>query len=202
MSGLTAPLSYKQRTTVSYKLEPISRFETDVSIPLTKDSCPSDTFDLTMIRGRWEAYRARIRSELEPAFAGENPPRVVAASFAIGLFITALPTLGTGLIVMAVIAHFSNGVSKIALFSSIAVLNPLAKGGVYLASFSLGTKLLGPIPEISLTEISLSAGPAVVTRLLVGNAILAALFAATGYVFAHRAVRVYRRIELGDILLD
>lgn len=155
-----------------------------------------------MIRGRWETYRTRIRSELEPAFAGESSPRAVAGSFAIGLFITALPTLGTGLIVMAAIAYFWNEVSKIALFSSIAVLNPLAKGGVYLASFSLGTKLLGPVPDISLTEVSLSAGPAVVTRLLVGNTILAVLFAAVGYVFAHRTVKVSRRIELGDILPD
>lgn len=152
-----------------------------------------------MIRGRWEAYLARVRSELEPAFAGENSPHVVASSFAIGLFITALPTLGTGLLVMAVIAYFWNGVSKIALFASIVVLNPLAKGGVYLASFSLGAKLLGPIPDVGFTGVSLSAGSAVLTRLLVGNTILAILFAAGGYLFAHRAVRTYRRIEFDDI---
>jgi len=155
-----------------------------------------------MIRRRWDAYRERVRAELEPAFAGSQPVHVVAGSFAIGVFITALPTLGTGLLVMGALVYLSEWINKIALFASVVVLNPLAKSGVYVVSFSLGTRLLGPIPGVSASEVTLTAGPAVVRRLLLGNAILAVLFAAVAYAGAHYGVRTYRRsaFSVGDLL--
>lgn len=80
-------------------------------------------------------YGARVRSELDGAFAERRPPREIAASFSVGLFITALPTLGTGLLLFLLLVAVSERVSKLALFASVVVLNPAAKWGVYVASF-------------------------------------------------------------------
>lgn len=90
-----------------------------------------------MLRERAAAHRAEIRSELEAISAEDHPPHDVAASFATGVFITTLPTLGTGLLLFGVIVYLFDRVSKVALFASVLVLNPAAKWGVYVASFWL-----------------------------------------------------------------
>ena len=56
-----------------------------------------------MVRGRIAEYRRRVCAALEAAFAEEHPPGDVAGSFAVGVFITALPTLGTGFLVFVVL---------------------------------------------------------------------------------------------------
>jgi uncharacterized protein (DUF2062 family) len=145
---------------------------------------------------RLSEYRRRVRSRLEAAFAGEHTPQQVARSFAAGVFITALPTFGVGVLVFAVIAALSESVSKLALVASVVVLNPVAKWGVYAASFWLGVQLLGP-PEVTVSTISFSAAPEVVARLLVGNLIIAVVLTVAGYAFAYRVIREMHERDLG-----
>ncbi|MCQ4332745.1 DUF2062 domain-containing protein [Natronomonas sp. F2-12] len=155
-----------------------------------------------MVPGRLIAYRDRVRSTLETAFETEHSPHDVAASFAAGVFITALPTLGTGLLVFVLLAAISDRVCKLALLASVVVLNPAVKWGVYAASFWLGNRILGPVPGISLSGVSLSAGPDIVARLLVGNLVIAVVFTVVGYAVVLRLVLAFRRreLELGDAL--
>jgi uncharacterized protein (DUF2062 family) len=141
---------------------------------------------------------ARLRQEIDEALETEHTPRQVAWSFALGIFITALPTLGVGVLAFLVIAHLFASVSKVALFASVVVLNPVVKWGVYGSSFWLGTTLLGPVNGISPDELSLWAAPQVVTRLLVGNLILAILFTVVAYAIAYRLTVTYRRRN-GDV---
>ncbi|MFC6755964.1 DUF2062 domain-containing protein [Halomicroarcula sp. GCM10025894] len=77
-----------------------------------------------MIRRRSRRTAARVRERLESAFLEDHSPRQVAASFSVGLFITALPTLGTGLLLFVLLATVFKQLSKIALFASVLVLNP------------------------------------------------------------------------------
>ncbi|MEF8781324.1 MAG: DUF2062 domain-containing protein [Haloferacaceae archaeon] len=149
-----------------------------------------------MIVERLGEYRDRIRGELARAFAEDHTPREVAGSFAVGVFITMLPTLGTGLLLFVVLAALFRSISKIALFASVLVLNPVVKWGVYAGSFTLGTYILGPVEGVSRADISLSAGPEIVARLVLGNLILAVLATAVGYVVAYRLVIAHRdRLE-------
>jgi uncharacterized protein (DUF2062 family) len=155
-----------------------------------------------VLREKLSSYRAGIEAEFEAISAEDHPPHDIAASFALGVFITSLPTLGTGLLLFLVIAYLFERVSKIALFASVLVLNPVAKWGVYAASFWLGTVLLGSVPGATRSEVSFSAGPEIVTRLLVGNLILAVVFTVVGYLLALRLVQEYRRrdIEVTELL--
>ena len=150
-----------------------------------------------MVRGRIAAYRGRVRSELIAAFEGDHPPEDVAGSFALGVFITALPTLGTGLLVFAALVALVDRISKLALFASVVVLNPAVKWGVYAASVSLGTGILGPPSGATPSTLSVSAGPEIVARLLVGNLILAAVFTVIGYVVVFRLVVSFRARDIG-----
>lgn len=157
-----------------------------------------------MVPRRVEVYLARIRRELEAAFAEEHTPNEIASSFAFGTFVTTLPTLGTGLFVLAAVAYIDRRASKLALFAPVVILNPLAKWGVYGLSIWLGVKVVGPIPDIAVTDISSSSGPDIALRLLVGNFILAVVFTAAGYLIVQRMVREYRRLDLdlGEMVVE
>lgn len=145
-----------------------------------------------MVRRRVAAYRNRVRRELQRSFSESYTSREIAGSFAVGTFITVLPTLGTGLILFVVIVALVDRVSKIALFASVLVFNPVIKWGVYGTSFWLGSLLLGPVGGPSLSGRSLSVGPDLLLRLLVGNLILAVIASIVGYVVVLRLVRTYR----------
>lgn len=149
---------------------------------------------------RTEKYFIRIRDELERSFAEHHTPREVAGSFSLGAFITMLPTLGTGLLLFVVIAYVSDRVNKIALFASVIVFNPVVKWGVYAASFTLGVLILGPVEGVSLQQVSLSAGPEIVIRLLVGNLVLAVVATVASYFIVYRLTVKYRNTVVGEKL--
>jgi len=141
----------------------------------------------------------RVRAELHRSFTEEHTSRETAGSFSLGVFITMLPTLGTGLIAFVVLAWAVSRINRIALFASVIVFNPVVKWGVYGTSFALGTAILGPVPGVSPSTVSLTAGPAIVMRLVVGNLILAVVAAGASYVVAHRIVTAYERREIGVV---
>lgn len=149
-----------------------------------------------MITRELSAYRTRVRSGLEATIAETHTPEDIAASFAFGLFVTTLPTLGTGLLLFVVVAYRFERVSKLALFSSVVILNPIAKWGVYVASFWLGSLLIGSPGGLSRSTISFSSGPDIVLRLLVGNVVLAVVLSVVGYLAIHRLVLAYRKREI------
>ncbi|MFO8114581.1 MAG: DUF2062 domain-containing protein [Halorubrum sp.] len=152
-----------------------------------------------MIVRRASELLDRVRSELHRSFTDEFSPRETAGSFSLGVFITMLPTLGTGLLAFVVLAWAFDRINRIAMFASVIVFNPVVKWGVYGSSFTLGTMLLGPVPGVSPSTVSLSAGPAIVTRLVIGNLILAVVAAAASYVAAHRIVIAYERRQFGVV---
>ena len=153
---------------------------------------------MSRLRARLRSLRADLDAEFEPALAARHTPSPVAGSFALGVFITALPTFGIGVLCFFVLIWLFEGISKLALFASMLVLNPVVKWGVYGTSFGLGSHLLGPIEGVSRSELSLSAGPDIVTRLLVGNLILAVVFTVIAYAVAYRLTAAYRRRN-GDV---
>jgi uncharacterized protein (DUF2062 family) len=146
---------------------------------------------------RLVAYREQAQAALRAAFTEDYPPHVTATSFALGLFLVALPNLGLSVLVLGGIAYRYEWPNPRALTASVVVLNPFVKGAVYVVSFGLGTALLGPVSGVSRSEVTLSAGPGVLARLFVGNAIVAALFAGVGYVVALYGVSAVRKYSDG-----
>lgn len=153
-----------------------------------------------MIRYRVGRYTDRIREELRKTLAEGHPPRETAGSFAVGTFITMLPTMGVGLLLFVVIAFLSDRINRIALFASVVVFNPVMKWGVYVASLALGTLILGPTQDVRFTDVSLDAGPEIVARLLVGNLILAFVATVISYVIIYRLAVAYQASEIGEII--
>ena len=143
-----------------------------------------------------DRWVGRITAELRRSFAEDHTPRETAGSFAGGVFITMMPTVGTGLLLFVALAWISARINRIALVASLLVVNPVVKWGVYATSFALGVAILGPVPGVTPTTLSLSAGPDIIVRILLGNTILAVVVAVPCYVLCHRLVLTYRTHEI------
>ncbi|MFC5135827.1 MULTISPECIES: DUF2062 domain-containing protein [Haloferacaceae] len=152
-----------------------------------------------MILRRTNEWIARVKTEIQHSFGEEYTVRETAGSFSVGVFITMLPTLGTGLLVFVVLAWAFDRINRAALVASVVVFNPAVKWGVYAASFTLGVAILGPVPGVTPAEVgdvSFAAGPEIVVRLVVGNVILAAVAAVPSYVVCYRLVEAYRARDI------
>lgn len=145
-----------------------------------------------MATGRIGAYREEVEGRVRVALAEDHPPRLIAVSFAIGLFVTTLPSLGSGLVLLGWLGYQFEWANKLAFLAAVAILNPLAKSSVYVASYATGRLFLGPIPGVTLADVDLSAGRDVLTRVLLGNVIVGVVLAVVGYGVAYRAVNAYR----------
>ncbi|WP_254767622.1 DUF2062 domain-containing protein [Salinilacihabitans rarus] len=148
-----------------------------------------------MLRQRVSRYRRQFRRELTAAFEAEEAARRVAASFAIGVFITTLPSGGAGVGLFVVLAYWWSWVNKTAMFASLLVLNPFVKPAVYVASYRVGAGLLGTDPLIQFDWPLLDALLAVVQRVVIGNVLLALALAAVGYTAVLYLARSYRRSD-------
>ena len=144
-----------------------------------------------MIRERLVRYRERARRDLTAAFREEHSEHEVALSFAIGAFVTVLPTGGLGIGLFFVFASLWSWISKPAIFASIAVFNPLVKPAVYVASFQVGG-LFVSTPSITEVNPSPDMAAAAAVQLLVGNVTLAVVFALVGYGVVFHLTRAHR----------
>ncbi len=152
------------------------------------------------VQARIGSYATGIRTELRRAFSAEHTPRETARSFAVGTFITMLPTLGAGLFLFVAIGYLFDSVSKIALFASVLVFNPVVKWGVYASSFTLGVVLLGPVEGVTMADVSIDAGSEIVVRLLVGNLILAVIATVLAYAVVRRLAASYESTPIGETI--
>lgn len=146
-----------------------------------------------MVSRRVGNYLLRVRESLRAAFAEDHPPHHLAASFAIGIFVTTLPSLGAGVLLLTWIGYRFEWANVLTMFAAVAVLNPLVKGGVYVVSFLIGARLFGPIPGVTRGDIGIDAGADVLVRLLVGNVLLAIVLAIVGYAVAYRVGQAARQ---------
>lgn len=135
-------------------------------------------------------YVKRIHRELRESFHAEFTTHQIASSFALGAFITMLPTWGVGLLVFFVLAYLFTWINKVALFASVVVFNPVVKWGVYAASIGLGFLLLGAVEPSS--GVSSQTAQDVLVRLLIGNFILAIIATVASYGIVYWLASRYR----------
>lgn len=145
------------------------------------------------LRDRLSLYRGRVRRELTAAFDEQHTPHEVAASFAIGIFVTAMPTGGLGIGLFFLFAYWWSWVSKTAIFASVVVLNPIVKPVIYVASYQLGSVLVGREPLLLVGNSSVDSALTIVQLLVIGNLLVAVVLAGIGYVTVLVLTRAYRR---------
>ncbi len=140
-------------------------------------------------------YRDRVRQKLTSALQEEHTPHEVGLSFSVGIFVTAMPTGGLGIGLLAGLAAWWSWISKPAIIASVAVLNPFVKPAVYVASYQTGGVLLGNrslYSSTTSTSLTETAGVAV-RQLLVGNLVIAVLLSILSYALVVSLTRIHRQ---------
>lgn len=138
--------------------------------------------------------KAKILEELRKSFHEEKTPHQIALSFSIGVFVTVLPTLGLGLLLFTYLARVYSWVSRLAIFSSALIFNPLIKPFFYLASINIGGLIVDG-------KLSIPTEPeSLLLYLLIGSLATASALAIIGYWLALSAVKKYRAegLEFAD----
>lgn len=135
-------------------------------------------------------FKQKILTELKKSFNEEKTPHQIAFSFSIGVFVTALPTLGLGLFFFAYLSSRYEWVSRLAIFSSAFVLNPLVKPFFYIASINLGSLLVERKFLIPNDPESL------LLYMIIGSIAGAAVLSVFGYFMTLTAVKSYRKKDL------
>lgn len=146
-----------------------------------------------MLRERLSVYRDRVRRELTTAITEDYTPHEVALSFAIGIFVTAMPSGGLGIGLLLGLAYWLPWASKTAMIAAVAVLNPLVKPAVYVASYQFGAVLLGTDQVYVVGHSLLDRVLSIVQFLLFGNLLIAIGLSVLGYVAVYRLTVAYRR---------
>jgi len=144
-----------------------------------------------MVRGRLQSYHDRAREQLIAAFREDHTPRQVAASFALGMFVTALPTAGFGIGLFFVLVSIFSWISKPAIFAAVAVLNPVVKPAIYVASFQVGG-LFVSAPSVTDVEPTTETATVAVQQLLIGNVLIAVVLSVVSYGVVVWLTRVHR----------
>ncbi len=146
-----------------------------------------------MFRRRLSRYRTAVARELTRAFEAEHTPHQVAASFAVGVFVTAMPTGGLGIGLFFLLVRLWPWVDRVAIFASVLVLNPLVKPLVYAVSLQIGVLVFGiePITPFGVTALDYAA--TVLALLLFGNLLVALVLSATSYLLVRELTVSYRR---------
>lgn len=135
-------------------------------------------------------FKQKILTELKKSFHEDKTPHQIAFSFCIGVFVTALPTLGLGLFFFAYLSSKYEWVSRLAIFSSAFVLNPLVKPFFYITSINLGGLLVE-------RKFSIPNDPeSLLLYMIVGSIAGAAVLSISGYFMVLTAVKAYRKKDL------
>jgi len=139
---------------------------------------------------RLSLFKKKMLEALHEAFEEDHTDREIAFSFAFGILVTALPTLGVGLILFAALIRFTSFISGLAIGAAIVIMNPVTKWLFYLASINVGALIFtGRIAGVTGLENAL-------VYLLTGSIVLAVALSILSYFIALRFVRAYRKTDL------
>ena len=153
------------------------------------------------MKGSISSFRNRIADKLRQAVREQHSPEDTGFSVAFATFITVLPTLGSGLVVLTLASRLSDRLNTLAMAVPVLVFNPVIKYPVYLISYRLGEILMySELPDQTLeASIQMQAGTTIHT-LLIGNLILAVVFSIVAYFLTVRLAR--NELDLQSILLE
>jgi uncharacterized protein (DUF2062 family) len=139
---------------------------------------------------RCETVKKALKSYWHDVISIKTSPHSIAIGFAVGTFISILPTPGFNILLGLLAVFVYKGISKISLFGSMAVWNPITLFPIYLASYRIGDFLYGSVPVVRYNVVILDQIYNLSRRFLVGNVLLAVVVSVVGY-FIVRFIAVW-----------
>lgn len=120
-----------------------------------------------------------------------HTPHLIGLSFAIGSFISILPTLGLGVFLALLVSFFYVDLNKLALLAPFLVFNFFTQTPLYFFSYRLGNWILGAAPVMKYNISFWNQIYNFTMRFLLGNLIVSAVVSLIGYFIVKSLARRY-----------
>lgn len=144
--------------------------------------------------GRIAKFIEKIKEHFIEILKTHRDTKSIALGFAIGTFVTILPTPGFNILIGLLIIFLFPYLNKYALFTSYFVFNGFVKTPIYILALNLGYLLFGtgkPIIYDTWIETFSNAGLLFIFGVLILNIVISV----SSYYVIHRIVETYRKHE-------
>lgn len=111
----------------------------------------------------------------------QTSPHSIALGFAVGTFISIIPTPGFNILLGLLAVFIYPKLNKVALFGAFLVWNPLLSVPVYTFSYKIGQALFGPMPVIRYELTLWNHAYHFTRRIIIGSLILGFITAMISY---------------------
>jgi uncharacterized protein len=138
-----------------------------------------------------EKLRDKIRKHFQEVITTKISPHTIGLGFALGTFISILPTPGFNILLGFFVLLIFKKINKFSLFAGILFWNPLTAIPIYYVSYHIGDFFFGSsavvVYELNLLgQIYLYA-----RRFLIGNMILALIISSISYFILRWIFTIY-----------
>ncbi|MFH1238158.1 MAG: DUF2062 domain-containing protein [archaeon] len=141
----------------------------------------------------------KIERHLREVIELKTSPHSIAMGFALGTFVTITPTFGLGLFICLGLLFIFKKVSKISMFISFLVWNPITLALMYPLNYSVGNFIFADVP-VKIYEVELLNQLFIHSRrFIVGSTINAAIISMTSYVLVLYFSYRYQRKKIKGI---
>lgn len=138
-------------------------------------------------------FKRRFKEHFDEVLRTKRGLRSIAIGFAIGTFITILPTPGFNILLGLLIILIFPKVSKYALFTAFFVFNGIVKTPIYIGAIYFGKLILNDGFKIIWDGSILNTTMMLSKPFIIGILILDAIITVLSYHAAYHTVKIYRR---------
>jgi uncharacterized protein (DUF2062 family) len=142
-----------------------------------------------MVKKTWK----KIKRHLKEVTKIKTDPHDIALGFAIGTFIAIFPTLGLAPFIGFILILIFKKISKLSLFSALAIWNPFMLIPIYTLGHNIGNHFLSDDPIITFKNIFFNNVFLTSRKILLGNTIIAIFFSLAGYLLVYYIAYKYQK---------
>ena len=149
-----------------------------------------------MLRRQFHRFWYRLRRGLVEVLRTASSDHTVSIGYAIGTFISILPTPGFSVLVGVLVVMIFPRISKVAVFLAMAIWNAWTAMPIYWLSAVIGEAIFGDAPIVWFELEALNQVFQYTRRFLIGNLIFSIPFSFFSYFLARwvlQTVRIRRR---------
>ena len=151
----------------------------------------------------WDKFRFKLKRHFVEVLKTKNTDKAVAKGYALGTFISVLPTPGFSAILAILMVAIFKRINKIAVFISMAIWNIWTVMPIYWVSKKLGDFIFGDAQVVMFEIDSVNLAFQYTLRFVVGNLIILIPFSIANYYLALWILkRVRGRREVKSDLRD
>ncbi len=125
----------------------------------------------------------------------KKSPHSIALGFAVGTFISILPTPGFNIFIGILITLIFPQINKISLFGSMLLWNPATAAFIYPTSYKIGQFIFKDLPIIEYNITFFHKAFIFTRKFLVGNLILATTVSSLSYALVRMIAQNYQDIR-------